>query len=171
LVLQDRFDVDEEWDQIDEFPDYSVSSFGRIRNDIRDAPVCTSLTLQGAVKVGLMKGGVQYTRSVKVIVAERFVPQTNPMFNTPIHLDCDQQNNRASNLVWRPRWFAWKYAQQLVDIEHYYGSKPIMNLKTGVVYANVVEAAMANGLLFWELQMSAFNQIPVFPSWQLYGWA
>lgn len=163
--------MQEIWAQLDEFEDYSISNLGRVRNDIRDSPVALSLTQQGAVKVGLMKGGVQYTRSVKVLVAETFIPKENPLFNSPIHLDCNPRNNRVDNIVWRPRWFAWKYTQQLVDINRFKKVGPVVNVKTKVVYKNVVEAAMANGLLFWEVEMAVINQIPVFPSWHLYAWA
>jgi len=163
--------VQEVWAQLDEFEDYSISNLGRVRNDIRDSLVALSLTQQGAVKVGLMKGGRQHTRSVKVLVAETFVPRDNPLFNSPINLDCNPRNNQVGNIVWRPRWFAWRYTQQLVNVKRYRGVGPVVNVKTGAMYADVVEAAMTNGLLFSEVELSVVNQIPVFPSWHLYAWA
>lgn len=158
------------WVQLSEFPDYSLSDLGDIRNDKRGTLVATSLTKQGAVKVGLMKGGKQHTRSVKVLVAETFVPGESDIFNTPIHLDGDQFNNAATNLIWRPRWFAWKYHNQLGAVDNYTGTGEVININTQDAYEDIADAAMANGLLFEEVHISVVNHIPVFPSWHNYEW-
>jgi len=163
--------MEEEWKQIWEFPAYSISTYGRIRNDDRHTFVKQSLTLQGAVKVGLMSDGTQYTRSVIRLVAETFIPQKNDKFNTPLHLDGDQQNNYIDNIVWRPRWFVWKYANQFRTMDKYktYGS--VVCRETGEVYASPVEAAISHGLLFFEIVQSAIEMTPVWPDWIRFHWA
>lgn len=162
--------MDEFWAPILDFPDYSISSLGRVRNDRRDKIMHPSMTKQGALKVGLVKGGKQYGRSVKVLVAETFVDGATVQFNTPMILDYDQTNCQADNIVWRPRWFAWKYARQHEDLDKYVGRGPLVDRKTGVFYNDIVEAATANGLLFYELHMSVVNKTPVFPIWHIFDW-
>lgn len=163
--------MDEIWVVCDEFPEYSVSSLGRISNTKRGKIVKQSVTQQGAAKVNFFKDGVRHTRSVKVLVAHAFVEGRTPTFDTPMHLDGDQLNNSADNLVWRPRWFAWKYKRQLEHTEYFeaFTDKPIKDIKTGLVYSNIVEAAMTNGLLFTEIRRSLLDQTPVFPSWHIFG--
>lgn len=158
------------WVQLEEFPDYSINTSGEIRNDVRDRLVSVSHTRQGAAKVGLMKDSKQHTRSVKVLVAETFLEKTNPLFDTPIHLDGDQKNCNVSNLVWRPRWFAWKYHHQLEEIDLYEDSGAVIDTSTEIIYSDIVEAALTNGLLFYEVRLSVHNKIPVFPTYHMFEW-
>lgn len=162
--------MEEEWRKIYEFSDYSVSSLGRIRNDRRQRMVQQSLATGDVVKVGLVKGGKQFTRSVKVIVANVFVDGRSEKFDTPMLLDGNPRNMRADNMVWRPRWFAWKYASQFLLMDKYVGKGPIKDRKTGEIYADVVEAAVANGLLFREILITLINKAPIFPTWQIFDW-
>lgn len=162
--------MEEEWAPINEFPNYSVSSYGRVRNDDRNKLVKISTTTQGAAKVGLVMGGKQYTRSVKVLVAEHFVKGYNENFDTPMQLDCNPLNNYATNIVWRPRWFAWKYARQFKDIDKYIDRGPVYNNTTGTVYKNIAEAGMRNGLLFYEIHFAIVNRTAVFPTWHVFDW-
>lgn len=163
--------MDEEvWLQIQDFPDYSVSSHGRIRNDVRRRFVQTSHTNRGAVKVGLTSGGKQQTRQVKDLVAAAFVEGYNDRFNTVVILDGDHDNLNARNLAWRPYWFNWKYVNQFKDINHYLDSGPIEDRKTGVRYSNIVDAGLTNGLLFYEIQLALVRKVPVFPTWHLFDW-
>lgn len=160
--------MEETWMEIPEFPNYQISSYGRVRNHVRRQPVALSLTQQGAVKVNLFADNKHYTRSVKRLVAENFVPGHTFVFDTPIHLDGDQQNNRADNLVWRPRWFAGKYSHQFRYFQKYVGMGPLVDRKTGVMYQDVYEAATRNGLLFEEVELALVNKVPVFPTWHLF---
>jgi len=162
--------MDEMWLTIKNFPNYSVSSHGRVRNEDRGRLMNTSLTQQGGVKVGLVSGSRQYTRSVKVLVAEAFVDGASERFDTPMHLDGNQENNNASNLVWRPRWFAWKYKRQFQHLEQYSGLGPVKDRKSGLLYSDVVEASVTNGLLFEEVYMSLVNKVPTFPTYQIFDW-
>jgi hypothetical protein len=162
--------MEELWRPISEFPNYSISSYGSVRNDNRGRLVNCSLTKQGGVKVGLVRDGVQHTRSVKVLVAEHFIPRTDPLFDTAIHLDGDQQNNRCDNLIWRPRWFAWKYSRQFETIDQYIGVGPIKERKSGLVYPDIVEASLTHGILLYEVQLALVNKIPVFPTWHIFDW-
>lgn len=162
--------MDEIWSKIYEFPEYSISSHGRVRNEARTRIIKTSLTRQGAVKVGLVKGGKQHTRSVKVLVAEAFVEGWTEQFDTSMHLDGNAENNRADNIVWRPRWFVWKYHRQFETIDKYVGVGPVADRKTGEIYPDIAQASMANGLLCHEVHLALVNKTPVFPSWRIFDW-
>lgn len=175
--------VDEIWAIIPEFPRYSVSNFGRIKNNISERILSLSKTLQGATKItfrereGLYKENIIYcTRSVKVLVAEAFVHNpSEPWFDTPVCLDGDQRNNMSTNLAWRPRWFAWRYTRQFKNIPPYCEMGPICDITTGDYYRNIYDASIVNGLLFIDVWECAFDsrkyeyQKPIFPTHQIFS--
>lgn len=161
----------EEWVQIDDFEDYAVSDYGNIKNLKTNKLVALSHTKQGAIKVGIVAHGKQYTRSVKVLVATIFVEKTDDAFDTPIHLDGDQDNCVASNLMWRTRGFAWQYHHQFNKIEFYEGIGPIVDRHDNTVYQNVAEAAITNGLLMHDIYIKAHysdRRAHVYPTWQVF---
>lgn len=160
-------------DFIQRFSNYNVSNLGRVRNVVTDRIIKLSRTKQGAVKVGLYDGnGKQYTRSLKLLVAHAFVPgYTHDLFNTPIHLDGDQVNCNADNLIWRPRWFAWKYARQFENIDEYVNRGPIYDCDTSLRYNNIAEAAMRLGLLCKDIHIASIVYgNPVFPTFHKFAW-
>ena len=162
--------MEEVWQSIINYPLYEVSNHGEIRNKNSGRPVRLSTTRQGGVKVSLICGTTRHTRSVKVLVADAFVDGQTDVYDTPIQLDGDQSNVDASNLMWRPRWFAWRYARQFHKADTYIGLGPLCDQKTGLMYKDIYEAATKNGLLFLEIQMSLVNRVPVFPTFHLFDW-
>lgn len=164
----------ETWIPLKDFPNYSVSNLGNVRNDSRLTNLSISYTIQGGAKVGLVFGGKQLTRSVAVLVADAFVDGYNPKFNTPIHLDGDRSNNCATNLAWRPRWFAIKYQQQFKNdykMDYYFRTPPVYDEHTGEVYDTIGEACIINGLMFFEVMRSVVEKDRVWPSWHVFAWA
>lgn len=156
------------WTTIDEFPQYKVNDYGNIINVDTNKNIRQSLTKTGLVKVGLVRSGVQYTRSVANIVAEAFVEGKNDIFDTPIHLDGDKTNNAAYNLMWRPRWFAWKYTRQLSVESVHHERGPIIDVDTGKVYQTFLEAAMTHGLLIEDIWKCLIHKKRVFPTDQMF---
>jgi hypothetical protein len=79
---------------IPEFPDYHVTSDGKIFNTRTGREMVLSPTMQGELSVGMMKKvfnadtgreeGIQLRRSAKVLVARAFVPGETDVFDTPI---------------------------------------------------------------------------------------
>lgn len=156
----------ERWSVIPDFPDYSVSSLGRVRNDATGRVMALNVNQRGIVIVGMMRGDRQHKRSVPLLVAHAFLPSPpSDAFDTPINLDGDRHNNEAENLAWRPRWFAIKYAQQFhrgdTGIE-----TPIMEIKTRERFDNSWQAATKYGLLDKEIQVATFNRTYVWPTYQ-----
>ena len=159
----------ENWKPIDLFPGYSVSDHGRVRTDKSGRILALNENQYGLVQVGLMHDGVQYHRSVPLLVAKAFIPRPDGPFDTPINLDGDRHNNHVDNLAWRPRWFAIKYNQQF---RHPYPNpitSPIMDLKTREVSENSLECAQRYGLLEQDLVVSILNRTYVWPTYQEFG--
>lgn len=93
------------WVKINKF-DYSVSSFGRVRND-RTNRILKLIYTNGYHYVHLHRDGLRYDRAVHYLVCVAFhgkrpKGKTNsglPSY-TPNHKDNDTFNNREENLEW-----------------------------------------------------------------------
>lgn len=159
----------EHWKTIDSFPEYSVSTLGRVRSDKSGRILALNENQFGVVQVGLMRKGVQYHRSVPLLVAKAFLAPESEPFDTPINLDGNRHNNRLENLLWRPRWFAIKYNRQFrYPYEHPIKAK-IIELKTREVSENSFECAQKYGLLEQDLVLSILNRTYVWPTYQEFG--
>lgn len=160
--------LDEIWVDVFDFPGYALSNWGRVLNKNTGCQVKPHYNTRGIVMVGLMKNGIQAKRSLSVLVATAFVSRPrNPSFDTPIHLDGDRDNNYASNLMWRPLWFARKYSQQFSD-DHPTCLEVIEDVETGEVYQSSLHASMVNGVLDFDIYMSMLNNTYVFPTGQIF---
>ena len=149
--------MDQEWRLIEDFPEYSVSDHGFVRNDRFDRLVARRVNNRGIAYVGLYRESNQTTVSVACLVANAFLPTPiNKHFDTPINLDGDRINNRVSNLMWRPRWFAVKYHRQ------FFGSwnkteDPVQEVETEEIFERSLAAAVRFGLLAFEVGVHAWN--------------
>lgn len=153
--------VRERWHELEEFPDYAISSMGEVHNIKTGMPRRTSVNQQGIVKISLYQDGKYLiTRSVAVMVAEAFVEGQTEFFNTPIHLDGDRENCRADNLMWRPRWFAVQYHRQFQSPEFHNSDVHIMDVETGKEYHSVKEACMDQGLYYNDVYRSYIHEEP-----------
>lgn len=158
----------EQWAPIREFPGYSVSDCGRVRNDDQDRIMCMLVNQAGVVNVGLTKGKKQFKRSVGLLVARAFLrPTDDPRFDTPIHLDGDQRNNHVENLMWRPRWYAIRYQHQFTMAPQGF-NVPIVETHTGKVYPNSWEAAIEHGLIDKDIMLAIINKTFVWPTYQFF---
>jgi NUMOD4 motif len=161
--------VVETWKEIDRFPGYSVSDNGRIRTDKTGRILALNVNQYGVLQVGLMRNGIQFHRSVPLLVANAFLPKDAEPFDTPINLDGDRHNNHIANLAWRPRWFAIKYNQQFRYPYEAPIESRIMDLKTGEISENSFECAQKYGLLEQDLVLSILNRTYVWPTYQEFG--
>jgi len=156
----------ETWSQIPEFPRYSVSDHGRVRNDDTGRIMKLTMNRESILSVGMMYRGTQFRRSVPLLVAQAFVPGGTDVFDTPVCLDGDPFNVRANNLAWRPRWFAVKYKRQFLNGDGVLIDRRIRNVETGDVFADSRECAMWYGILEWELRESIEYMTYVWPIFQ-----
>jgi NUMOD4 motif len=158
--------MDESWRPIEHFPEYSVSNYGRIRTDKSGRILVLSENQYGLLQVGMMRDGIQYHRSVPLLVAKAFIPEPDGPFDTPINLDGDRHNNHIDNLAWRPRWFAIKYNQQFKHPYPYPILSPLEDMKTGEVSLDSTDCAKKYGLLEEDLVLSVLNRTYVWPTYQ-----
>lgn len=161
--------IEEEWKEILDFESYHISNLGRVYNLKRDSMMSTSRTFRNHLKITLQSpwNGRRHTRSVARLVAEAFVESPNILCDTVLILDGDFENVAAHNLVWRPRWYVWKYTHQLdtpfENQHHYFRNLKVCNIVTGVVYDSIMQAGMSEGLLFADIWRSTYTGDALFP--------
>lgn len=152
---------------IEHFPEYCVSQEGIVINSSTGREMIYTPNQNGDLTVGLVKDGFQFRRSVKGIVARAFVEGKTEIFDTPILLDGDKYNLNANNIVWRPRWFAWKYSHQFLEpYPDWYYDGPIRS--GDMLYHTIFEAAMIHGLLCRDIYESIHRRDLVFPTGQVF---
>lgn len=86
------------WVTIKDFPDYEISSWGRIRN--KKGEILTPYkNHKGYLKIGLRQDGADHKKRIHRLVAETFLPNPNnlPEVN---HKDGNKENNSFTNLEW-----------------------------------------------------------------------
>jgi hypothetical protein len=160
----------EVWRSIPEFPNYSVSDLGRVLNTDTGRIMSQVINNTGNVYVGLTKQLVQRRRSVAKLVAQAFIPklaQNRESFDTPIHLNGDRTDNRVTNLMWRPYWFAVKYAKQFNEPPKGF-RVPIEEASTHEKFATSWDAATTYGLLDKEILVATTNRTYVWPTYQMF---
>lgn len=98
----------EEWRIIDRFPDYSVSSHGRVKRTtpnryglISHRPLMPVLGNHGYLTVSLHKETQQFCKTIHSIVCHVFHGQKPSAKHHAAHIDGNKQNNLASNLAWK----------------------------------------------------------------------
>src|SRR6185503_12013272 len=162
----------EQWLPVQEFPWYLVGEEGNVRRVNSEQLLRVSIVTGGNPCVSLQDNeGRWVKRGLAALVCHAFVqfPTHRCDTPTPIHLDGDRMNCRASNLQWRPRWFAQKHARQFnQDLHNDHG---VRNIDTGVVYENIWDVVFEQGVLFNEVVMAVINKTYVFPLFQRFEWA
>jgi hypothetical protein len=155
-----------EWREIESFPGYSVSETGFVRNDNTDRVLTRLVNQRGIVYVGLLCRGVQYKRSISVLVADAFLKvKPGKAFDTPINLDGDRHNNDVNNLTWRPLWFARKYNNQFKNERlSFFG--PLEEMDSEEQFESSWTAATKYGLLDLEVRLATRNRAHVWPTHQ-----
>lgn len=139
---------DEKWKVIKGFPDYRISTYGRIISyksgqwkELR--PYKDKIT--GYYKICLMSNGKTYTKAIHRLVAETFLK--NNGYCLVRHLDDNRDNNFVGNLQWgdyRDNYFDSKKNGTAARV-----FRPVksLNLKTGEIkyYESVSEASKETG--------------------------
>lgn len=158
--------VEELWAEIEEFPNYHISDLGRIFNIHRESYMRPSFNPLGHLKITLKSpwDSSRHCRSVSRLVAEAFVESPDVGCDHVVLLDGNFSNVAAYNLVWRPRWLTWKYTHQLRTRQPtHYHNLPCINVVTGVMYNNIIEAGMTEGLVFEDIWRSTYTGIELYP--------
>lgn len=153
---------------IPDFPEYEVTIFGRVYNLVTGREMVLSPTQQGDLTVGLVRNGIQYRRSVKVLVAEAFVRGKTVIFDTPVQVDGNKENLHYMNIEWRPRWFAWEYTHQFNNIQPWYHRGPILDVVNNLQYDSVIQASVATASLAKHIYAAIGTNTAVFPGGEIY---
>lgn len=157
--------VEERWVTIPGFERYEISDLGNIYNTRYRQPMRISRSQHGHTKITLTaEDGSRHDRSVAKLVAEAFVAAPNRNCDHLMILDGDLGNVAAYNLAWRPRSFAWSYTHQLrVPQPIHYHNLRVLNVTQQIEYKSIIEAGMAEGLLFDDIWRSTYMGSRVYP--------
>lgn len=147
----------EEWRTIEEFPDYEVSDDGRVRNGKTRHQLGIYDNGSGVLQVVMRRDTRPCGRAVHKLVATAFLDMPPGDDYIPMHIDGNPQNNEADNLVWKPRWFAVKMTKQRRQVMPR-DDRPVLEVKTGIVYANALECARTIGALEEQIILTAQNR-------------
>lgn len=156
----------ERWEVVPGFPRYSVSSFGRVRNNKTERIMSAQPNQYDVMMVGMMRDGRQLKRSVPLMVAEAFLTPQQPHFDTPINLNGHRGDNRVDNLELRPRWYAVLYNQQFKEPYGNPITKSIRDTASGAIYPNSFAVATHFGLLEKDVVRSILNNTIVWITYQ-----
>ena len=159
--------MQELWTPVRGFEWYEVSREGLIRNFSTQKLLKPYPLPDGSMGVKLQIGGKQSQQLVRRIVADAYCPKPTENSDSVIQKDYVKSNCAASNLAWRPRWFAWRYYRQSQEpIKQDWQIRPIRNRITNVLHANVVDAGLYDGTLWFDIYRSAQQRTWAFPGMQ-----
>ena len=136
--------MNEEWKKIEDFPNYSVSNLGRVRNDRTGKILKPGKNRCGYRQVILSQGHCKSrVFSVHRLVADAFIlnPENKPELN---HIDGDPSNNQVDNLEWCNRSENILHSYRVLN--HKRSTKQIIRVEDGRVFNSVKEAMLACGL-------------------------
>ena len=136
------------WKDIEGFPNYQVSSLGRVRN--RDKHIIHQQKRKnGYVKVELWKNGKGYTRDVHRLVAIAFLEPG--LGQTDVnHVDGHKDNNIVTNLEWCTKKENMQHAMATglynpIPPSNEDRKQPIRIIETGEVFDSISSCAKAIG--------------------------
>ena len=91
--------MNEQWVQVDGFPNYEVSSYGRVRRVGSKRCLKTPPKSNGYLQVTVSNTHMQRNYSVHRLVAKAFLPPANGK-ELVLHRDGNRANNHSDNLYW-----------------------------------------------------------------------
>ena len=140
----------EEWREIEEFPHYSISNYGRVKHQDRVEARRISVSDKGFPIVTLFGADskTRYLRQINKLVANAFLdPPHYEDENAVWHIDGDLLNCRAENLRWETRSRVLEWNDMHRNGRPRLVTPRVKNNRTGTVYENAYECAMDEGVL------------------------
>lgn len=90
------------WKELDDLPNYEISTIGRLRNKNTLRILKTRISKLGYEQITITYGGEKYFRTIHRLVAKAFL--INPYNKSEVnHIDENKLNNSVSNLEWVTR--------------------------------------------------------------------
>lgn len=151
--------MEEIWVYIHGFPRYQINNYGEVWNTVFEMFMKPSKMLNGQLKVSLIdEHHIRRSLSVAVLVARAFVEPPNERSDQVILLDGNMENVAAYNLAWRTPRQAYLYARQMrLPPKTPWTNLQVLNQTTGVLYENIIQCGMAEGLVFQHIWESTFK--------------
>lgn len=132
-----QVDNNEKWALIKDWEDYSISTYGRIKNNNTNKIKSTFLNNSGYSCVQLYKNGTMKHFLVHRLVAETFIPNPNNLSDVN-HKNEDKLNNCIYNLEWISHQKNCQYGNRNTkSIKK--NSRPIICIETGEEFLNATE--------------------------------
>lgn len=144
----------EEWREVKELPHYLVSNHGRVRKASGDVIRKVSVGDKGFPQLTLYgrDGKTRYLRQINKLVAGAFLyPPRFPDETSVWHLDGDLNNCRADNLKWDTLGRVREWNEMHRTYQPKIKTPMVKNNRTGIVYENAFECALAEGKLETEI--------------------
>lgn len=132
--------INESWKSIEEFPIYSVSNLGKVRNEETGNILIGGYDKDKYRQVTLCYKGKQYNRRICRLVAIAFIPNPHnlPQVN---HKDEDKENDAYYNLEWCTVEYNNNYGQRTNETR-----KKIICVETGKIYEGLRVAERYTGI-------------------------
>lgn len=151
----------ETWVRVEIAPEYLVSDQGRVSKN--GQILKSGHVTDGSRSVVLRDAKGHRPHLIRKLVAAAFCEPLTAQCDTVVHLDGDKENCNASNLVWRPRWYAWQYTHQFNESVRSRWMYPIVNISTGEEFGSIIEAGMRYGMLWQAIYVSCIEHRITFP--------
>lgn len=130
---------EEIWKLVADYPNYSVSNYGRVRNN-KTGYILKPLEVGfGYVVVELCNKNGPKSKKIHRLVAEAFLPNPDkkPQVN---HIDGNKKNNRLDNLEWVTASENMKHSyDSKIRVPHQ--ERPVRIVETGEIFKSVKECA------------------------------
>jgi hypothetical protein len=132
------FADDEEWQTISEYPNYQISTFGRVYNSRHDRMLKPFFKHEYAY-VTLYRNGKAHDVRVHRLVALAFLP-SRPSANQVNHLDGDKAYNGVQNLEWSTSSENIQHAFA-TGLKYQVNKRPVRIIQTGETFASLTDCA------------------------------
>lgn len=143
------------------YENYSISNHGQVRNDTTGKLVHAHKNNRGLLYAALFQSGYRHNRSVARMVITEFVENSpHEAFNAVLHKDADKTNVSAGNLLWRPRWYTYKYYMTFSDFGEadWEREVPVYEGTHNIYFKNSILAGMYFGCRPIEVEMNIISK-------------
>lgn len=159
--MRNENDLKETWKVISEFPNYSVSDCGRIKNNINGNILVGGKDRDGYRQVTLSYDGRQYNRRICRLVAIAFIPNPNnlPQVN---HKNENRDIDTVDNLEWCTSKYNNNYGSRTqktrrkvrcVENNTSYNGVRVASRELNIPYQNIIKSCQTGNIAggyHWE---------------------